>query len=297
MRQRGSALLISLWALMLLAAAVFAWVRFLDNGITRTMDANLGLEAGAYARSGLAVALHPLVSPETPLLNRKLGDDRGYKVRLIGEGGKLNLNWILRGENPRKIQILKDLLYRRGLSFPERDVLVDCLLDWIDGDDLRRLNGMEDGEGYAPPNRGRLLDLSELYEIPGCEPLTSKSGWEGDFTLLSQGPIDLQSASPTILGILPGIGDARARRFVQIRRGPDKLDGTKDDLVLKDAAEAMSYLGLAQQQAAELQGLTTLRDPTYFIESVGYVGKVYRQLEVVARKQGAAPEIKLWKEL
>jgi hypothetical protein len=98
--------------------------------------------------------------------------------------------------------------------------------------------------------------------------------------------------------VIPGIGDARARRFLEVRQGPDKIDGTADDHIFKDAAEVQSYLGMSGAQFQAIANLVTVNvDKTFDIVSVGHSGKVYRQVEVVARKLGPNPNILLWKEL
>ena len=50
---RGSALILALWALLLLSAAVFAWVKYIDQNIMLSQEANAGLEAKAFAHSGV----------------------------------------------------------------------------------------------------------------------------------------------------------------------------------------------------------------------------------------------------
>jgi type II secretory pathway component PulK len=292
----GSVLILALWSLLLLSAAVFAWVKYLDNEIALSSESNLALEARALAHSGAALALHPLVTAQTPLLQDTLAPGREYKATIKGEGGKLNLNWLLAGEDAKKLGLLKAYLARAGLSFSEHDRLVDCLLDWVDADNVKHLNGAEEGVNYVAANRP-LQSIEEVREVLGSEPLVSKPGWSENFTLLSQGPIDLTAAPVEILRILPGIGDARALRFVEIRQGPDKVDGTIDDHVFKDMAEIRSFLGLGEVQFQALAGLVVLKDPTVRIASTGRAGKVYRQLEVVARKVGGSPNILLWKEL
>ena len=56
---RGSALILSLWALLLLSAAVFAWVKLIEQDIAVSGDANSALDARALAESGVAIALAP----------------------------------------------------------------------------------------------------------------------------------------------------------------------------------------------------------------------------------------------
>ena len=294
--QSGATLILALWALLLLSAAVLAWAKHLDQDTTLIYDANRGLEAKALAHSGVQVALHPLVSRQTPLLQSSFGPDRNYKVTMTGEGGKLNLNWLLAGEDPRKLGILKSYFIRRGLNFDEMQTLLDCLLDWVDPDNVHHLNGIEDQGDYHAANRP-LRNIEEVEKVLGSKPLVSQPGWRDDFTLLSQGPVDLLAASRDVLAALPNIGDARADRFLQVRRGPDGIDGTKDDHVFKDRAEVLSYLGLAEKQYQELAGLVTINDPTWRIFSVGQSAKATRQVEVVARKVQGNPTILLWKEL
>ena len=297
---RGSALILSLWALLLLSAAVFAWVKFIQQDIDIASEANAMLDARALAHSGVAVAMHPLVSRMTPILQQRFARDRGYSVQLLGEGGKLNLNWIFtppENPDPTKIEIFKRWLERRGLSFQERQTLVDCMLDWIDADNIPRLNGAEEEADYHPPNRGAFLSVDEIEQIKGSKPLVSQPGWRDDLTIYSNpGNVDLQAAPLSVLEVLPNVGDERARRFIQIRQGPDKLDGTKDDYLFKDINEAMSFLGMSGPAAQQLAAFVTLDDPTVHILSRGQSGKVYRQVEVVARKVGGQNQIFRWKE-
>lgn len=293
--QKGSALLLSLWALLLLSAVVFALAKYIDQDLDSIRLANVGLDAKALAHSGVAMALNPNVHPQTPTLIANFDSDRGYHVRMVGEGGKLNLNFLLAGERPERLEILKNYLHYRGLKFNEIQTLVDCMLDWVDADHLKHINGAEDEGDYHAANRP-FLSLDEVAKVKGSGALLAVPHWQDDFTLYSNGTIDLQSASVAVLSCLPGVGEARARLLVQIRQGPDKLDGTIDDHIFKDLNEALSFLGFSGQGNNPLTGLVGLNDPTYHIISVGTSRKVDRQVEVVAQKVGNRPNILLWKE-
>jgi type II secretory pathway component PulK len=298
----GSALLLVLWALLLLSAAVFAWAKLIDQGIETTRQANFGLDARALARSGMRVALHPRVSRQTPLLRADFGPARGYKVKMTGEGGRLNLNWLLQGceQDPAKRKVLEAYLTLRGLTYKERAVLIDCLLDWIQPLDpkhtgFHRLNGAADSPDYQNGHRP-FLNLDEVEKVKGSFPLISKPGWKDDFTLHTQGPVDLLAAEPIVMESIPGLDAARVARFLEIRRGPDRLDGTADDYLFKDISTVRSFLGLSDSQFQALNGLVTINDPTYHIVSVGHSANVLRQVEVVTRKSGQSPAILYWKE-
>ena len=213
--RRGSSLLLVMWALLLLTAATFSWVAWLQPGrlVVHGEETRAG-EALFMAHSGATVALHPQVTLLTRLPPETLAPGAGYEVRMQSEGGKLNLNWLLRGEEPLKLAMFKQWLTRRGLKLHEQETFVDCLLDYIDADNIKRLNGAEDDGTYHPANR-ELRSVEELLQVKGTGPLTSQPGWQDELTIYSLGPIDLASASQEVLELLPGIGETRVQRFLK----------------------------------------------------------------------------------
>ena len=106
-RRRGSALVLVLFALFLLSAAVIAWAKWLQQDIALTGEANRNAEARAMAHSGVAMALNRDITIESPQLEREFGTQLGYKVRIVGEGGKLNVRWVLEGNgaHPARIEL------------------------------------------------------------------------------------------------------------------------------------------------------------------------------------------------
>jgi hypothetical protein len=288
-------LLLILWALLLLSAAVLSWASWINDGIVLQAEENRAVEARAMAHSGMAVALHPGVALQTPLPEETLAPGMSYRVQMTSEGGKLNINWLLRGEEPLKLAILHNWLERRGLDFQQREVLVDCLLDYVDGDDLKRLNGREKTGDYRPADR-ELRSVHEITRIAEAAPLTSQRGWEDDLTIYSQGPIDLSSASIEILRLLPGLSETRVQQFVEYRQGEDGRDNTEDDVHFESLDHIRQFLGLTAAQFKELNTLVAYRDPTLQIISVGQSAKVSRRLEVIVRKGGPKLQILSWKE-
>ena len=121
-RETGSALLIVLWALLILAGSLLAWSQWISQDITLDIEANRGLEARAMAHSGMAVALNPQVSKSTPLLDQAFPYNTGYHVKIISEGGKLNVNWFMQGEDPQKVAFFKKWLAYKGLNLQEREI-------------------------------------------------------------------------------------------------------------------------------------------------------------------------------
>ena len=299
-RCRAVALVMVLCALFLLSLVIFGLAQRVKEDLFMVGRDNRALDARALAFTGAQIALHPLTSVKTPALRRNVDASHRYAARIVGEGGKFNLNWLLAGEDPRKLNMLKVYLEGRGLNSQECDLLVDCLLDWVEPSTTHHLNGTKTGlDGLPVPGRP-FQDLAEVRRVNGSEPLTHQSDWEKDFTLLSKGPLDLQWASEEIIASLPGVGQMRARGFVQQRRGEDQLDGTADDLIfasLNSPDVLAQYLGLSPQMYQLMSDLIAAAgDSTVRIVSAGQVLDTTRTMEIVARKEGLQPLILSWKE-
>ena len=288
-----------LWALFLLSAMVITWTLDIDSRLTLSGNANRVVEAEAMAASGAEVALNPAVEAGSSALHGSLGRNQTYEAHIMGEGGRLNLKWILQGENLQRLEILRQYLEVKGVDLNDRDRMIDCLLDYIDPGDLPRLNGAESEPGYQPKN-SMLLRLEELKEVKGWEKFTAQPNWDADFTLDSTGPVELTWASRDVLLSLPGFNDQIADRFLQLRRGPDEIDGTDDDQVFESLDQVRLALGFTPEQFAQLTGppgppLIGLKDQVVRVVSVGKSGDATRTVEMIVRK-GAQPQMIRWKE-
>jgi hypothetical protein len=293
----GAALMLTLWALFLLSAMVISWALDIDSRLALSGDANRGLAAEAMAASGAEVALHPSVKPNSPNLHRALGAREGYDVRITGEGGRLNLNWLTAGEDPIRLEILRKYLELKGVDLNERDRMMDALLDWVGPNaGLHRLNAPPETADYRP-SHAPLTSVDELKKIVGWGEFTSQPGWEDDFTIDSSGPIDLAWASRDVLRALPGMRDDFVDRFLQLRRGPDGIDGTADDAQFRNLADVQYALGFSPEQFQQLAALVGFNDQVMRILSVGKSGNIARTVKMVVRKSGNIPEVIVWKEL
>jgi len=289
--------MLALWALFLLSAMVISWALDIDSSLTLSGNANRRLEAEALACSGAEVAMNPQVQPASPNLSRKIDNRQSYEAHMSGEGGRLNLNWLMAGEDPTRLGILKRYLEARGIDVNERDRMVDCLLDWVDPDDLERLNGAEAGDDYRPPNR-LLRSLDEIKQVKGWEEFTSSSGWDEEFTLNSSGAIDLAWASRDVLLALPGMTEGLVDRYLQFRRGPDGIDGTNDDAPLRNEEDVRAALGLSSEQFGAIAGFVSFKDPVFRVVSIGRSGDTARVVRMVIRRPQNVnvPQVISWKE-
>jgi len=317
---RAAALLLALWALFLLSAMVIAWALSINSRLVVSSNANRVLAAEAMAASGAEVALCREVTPSSPNLHRQLGNGESYDVQITGECGRLNLNFLLQGEDPNKLRVLRRYLNLKGIDLNDLDTMMDSLLDWVSQNrGLQHLNACPETDDYHPPHAGQLFSVDELKKVCGWEEFTSKPGWEQDFTVVGNcGPIDLAWASRDVLRALPGLGDDGVDRFLQLRQGPDGIDGTADDFQFVTTGgssvppEAQAALGLNPQQFQQIQALVQFKGPVMHIVSVGKSGEVTRSVEMVVLKQVVSggptagsttvlavgrPQIFSWKEL
>jgi type II secretory pathway component PulK len=295
-KSRGAALLLSLWALFLLAALVMSWALNIDSRLNISGTENRILEAQAMAASGAEVAIAPTINPNSPNLQGKFGPRQSYSVRITGEGGRLNINWLVAGENPARIEMLRQYLEAKGIDLNERDRMIDCLLDWVDPNvGTHRLNGASDSEDYHPAH-ALLTRIDELKKVKGWEELTSAPGWDDELTVNSSGPVDLAWAPRDVLRALPGFTDAMVERFLQLRAGPDGKDGTADDTIFKSLDDIRAALGLSPEQFQALSPFILFKDPVLRIVSTGRSSDVTRVIQLVFRRAGTTPQLITWKE-
>lgn len=304
-RARGAAIMLALWALFLLSAMVISWALDIDTRLTISGHGHRVIEATAMAASGAEVALHPGVKPGAPVLRGGLAPGQSYEARITGEGGRLNLNWLVAPpDNPVRIEVLRKYLEIKGVDLNERDHMINCLQDWVDPENLVRLNGAEDGPDYKPPNR-ILMSLEELKRVRGWEEFTSRPDWDAELTLKSTGPIDPNWASRDVLLSLPGLDEIRVDQFLSIRRGPDGIEGNEDDVIFEQGNQQGAQqgtlqiaLGLGQEQFNQLSGLISMSDPVLRVESIGKSGAVTRTVRMVIRKTGNSIQLipGTWKE-
>lgn len=302
----GAALMLALWALFLLSAMVISWALDINSRLAVSGNASRVLDAEAMASSGADVALaevaRPSPAPSSPNLHKQLDHREGYDVQMRGECGRLNLKFLTLGEDPAKLEILRRYLTLKGVELNDLDTMMDSLLDWVSpGRGIHHLNACPETDDYRPPH-APLTSVDDLKKICGWAEFTSKPGWDEDFTVCDQcnQGIDVAWASRDVLRAL-GIGDDYVDRFLQLRAGPDGVDGTADDTPFNDARDALTRgLGLNSQQISQLRNLVGYNFPVFRVVSEGKSGDVTRSVQMLISKMGGAggrPLVISWKEL
>ena len=303
----GAALMLALWALFLLSAMVISWALDINSRLVVSGNAGRVLDAEAMASSGgdvalAEVALRPKDAPNSPNLHGRLGNQEGYDVQMRGECGRLDVKFLTLGEDPAKLEILRRYLTLKGVELNDLDTMMDSLLDWVSpGQGIHHLNACPETDDYRPPH-APLTSVDDLKKICGWAEFTSKPGWDKDFTVCDQcnQGIDVAWASRDVLRAL-GIGDDYVDRFLQLRAGPDGVDGTADDTQFISVQDALTRgLGLNSQQISQLQNLIGFSFPVFRVVSIGKSGDVTRTVQMIVSGGGGLrghPLVISWKEL
>lgn len=236
-----------------------------------------------------------------------------YSVKITDLERKFNIN--LADE-----QFLQQALILAGVDASAFPPVVDSILDWIDADDSARINGSE-SEYYLtldPPYRaknGYIDDLSELLLIKGITPeiywgstagnhpvsaFQSRSGTAGLrgaggqtlnpvglvelFTPFSSGKININTAAASALEMIPEVDENIARSIIQIRAGPDGVDGTLDDVPFRNVGELINVPGLGRNVVSQLSRYCDVRSHTFEVEVTASVNGVTRKYIAVIRR-------------
>ena len=221
----------------------------------------------------------------------KLGSG-GFRVRLVDEGGKINLNRV-------DEQVLRRVFTNLGVDGSVVDILVDSIMDWRDPDELHRTNGAESGyyrslsPAYSAKN-GPLDSVEDLLWIRGMTPAlyygsaddsgagserSPRAGLREVFTIDS--PIDrvnLRTATAEVIHALTGIPMEKCRSFVEERKRLS--DKTLTDL--------LPLLGVGSGDAA-MQSFIFTNPSVVAVDAEGRPtdGRATRRVKGVVRLGGA----------
>jgi general secretion pathway protein K len=239
--QRGVALILVMWALVLLTLLTASIglatreERFLAVNDTQQAQALAVAEAAVFR--GIQVLLNPVTRAEWPLdgTRREVALGRSTMGIAIGaEAGRINLNYA-----PAKL--LEGALLGAGAHEPAR--LAAAIVDWRDRGHDRSTGGAEDSD-YAGAGRTygaadhSFMAVAELERVLG---MTSAVVAElrSDVTVLGRAPkIDARAATRDVLLSLPGISSEAVDRFIELRT----QNGSTSPLPMNLLAGAAPYL-------------------------------------------------------
>jgi general secretion pathway protein K len=292
----GAALLAVLWVIALLILLVGSVTMLLTPDIEMSGTKRQILRARLLAESGLALAMHPDVRPDDPILFREFGPGEGYRVTIVGEDGRLNPNILLQRQDR---DTLRRVFRAWGLDILQQDALINYLIDWVDPDNAVQNPGAEQrayGRKDMPFNRP-FRSIEEMSLVKGMRDVEQLyPNWRDWFSVYASGVLDVNEAAPEVLSAVTGADVMLCERLRARRLGKDGIPNTKDDAPLPDLQTALNLLGVTSSSLQDLSGILSVTSSTRRIVCTAQSGDTTRELGVViqgAPGQGGGGEM-LW---
>jgi general secretion pathway protein K len=212
---------------------------------------------------------------------------------------KFNVNMAL--SNP---QVLQQALILAGADATQVPIIISSIQDWIDPDDDTRMGGAESDyyQTMDPPyvaKNGPIDELSELLMIKGIREdpelywgsdatnhtspifqkrIVTRSGIQTAaatapirlldiLTPISNGGINILTATSSQLQVLPGVDDTIADQIIQLRQ-----EVGESGLAYNSPVDLLANTGLGNGLAQQVAGFCTFRSSTFELTVVVQVG-------------------------
>ncbi|TLD70124.1 hypothetical protein FEM03_13075 [Phragmitibacter flavus] len=298
-KSRASALLVVLWVIALLSFLVVTTLMVIMQDVESVGARHQVFRARQLAEMGVAVASNPMVKMGDPLLGRQVSPVERYEAIISTEESLLNINALL---TEQRRLILERLFSGKGLEAAAAQTLVNRMLDWIDGDELQRLDSMERDQYEKAGFPGRPYDrpfrsLDEVALVAGMDTLIELwPQWRESFTVFGDGMLDVNEASPELIAALTGVSVLNARDLASRRDGPDGRRYTLDDTPFLELGEVTALLGISEADMVLLEGLLTLKGSTRRVVSTGVAGDYARSITVLVSGDGGSAVMLDWRE-
>jgi general secretion pathway protein K len=231
------------------------------------------------------------------LKNYQLGDGK-FSITITDLERKFNVNMA-------EQNILEQALRLVGVDAGESSGIAASILDWIDDDGpLTHTGGMESDyyEALDPPYFAKnkpVDDILELLLVRGVTPemffggvstehrpaafqnrgLQSLLNQDGPqyfvgltelFTPMSNGRININTATLTTLQLIPFVDEVVAAKIIELRAGPDGVDGSEDDMPAGMPGvriqDALLTAGLNQSVVELAARYCTVRSSTFEVQ-------------------------------
>lgn len=291
----GAALVAVIWLIAILGLAALVTTRVVSFDMQVASAKIHGFRAKQLAEMGIAVGSNPAVKRTDPLLNR--GDDEtgeGFKVKILSEGARFNLNAILLRDDKA---LLRSMFTDWGLDLDAAQSISDAMSDWIDADDEVALNGAEkewyekEGRTNQPFNRP-FYSLDEIRLVRGMDQVEAvKPDWRNWFTIWSSGGLDANEASAELIAAAAEVTVDTADQVVEQVRGPDGIRDTEDDTPFKSVNEVLTLLGVDTEARPDILQRFSVNDTTVRVESIGSAEGAKRKIIVTLRNRTGRPAI------
>ncbi|MDD5482301.1 MAG: type II secretion system protein GspK [Kiritimatiellae bacterium] len=318
-KKSGSVLIIVLWVIGLLSmfVAAFAFDMHIEARIVSAWRKKL--KAEYLSRAGIELARMALLETADPEvtnpeisgyisegvdsdrraatvslahgggaeLSRRLGEG-AVTVRIRPENARINLNSIVNANNRDETFVLWEPIFETaGVPFEERDALIDCLMDWVDADELTHLNGAESEyyETLTPPYKSKNAPIDTVDELALVKGFNDKPIAQTTQTVYAavarflttyaeDRTININAVDHDTLMAYLGVDSPMAEEIIFQRSGLDGEYGTEDDTPFKDLGDLLARVPGLDQSIAPYVSFTSRG--RFYIQSSGKVGDVER---------------------
>ena len=321
-RSQGSALLLVLFAIILLTGLITATVGFVKNDVDEYGALNKEFRARQLAESGMAFGIHPQVqSEDRSLLEQQTPDGGRFQVTISSESTKLNVNAILQAGRD---DLLENLFGRWGVAPKDAEAAVKGLRNYLSSPQrtqppLQTTNAVQavpqstnavqavpqsTNATQPGPQSTSAIQLGQQFAaveemslVPEFGPVIEKQpDWTDFFTIWGDGKIDVNLADADTIELITGVSPATADEFVKYRWGPDGKPFTLDDRVYNSMDEVRAALGMSPEQFQLVEGLITLTSEVDRIESTGIIAGYEKTIVVVATRNTSPVRYLSWQE-
>jgi general secretion pathway protein K len=303
-RRDGSALLLVLFAIILLTGLVTATVAFVKNDVDEYGALNKEFRARQLAESGLAFGLNPQVqNQDRALLEQKMPDGGRFHVLISSESTKLNVNFLL--QNGRD-DLLSNLFTSWGIAQKKADAAVQGLRKYLSNSvnttAVSTQNAPANPAGNTAGNTAVQLEkqfgsVAEMSLVPEFGPVMEKRpDWMNYFTIWGDGKIDINLADADTIALITGVSAATAEQVVKYRWGLDGIPFTLDDRVYNSMDEVRAALGMGPEQFLLVQDYLSLTSAVDRIESTGSIAGYEKQIAVVTMRNSIPIAYLSWQE-
>ena len=290
--KRGATLIAVFWIMAVMGLALVATVKISRYQSEVAGSQINGIEARQYAEMGINLAANPAVEEWDPILRQNFENSAGFEAKILSEGGRFNINFILFQEDKK---LLRDIFQKWGIDFDVASEIADALVDWIDSDDDVNLNGAEfdyyEGQGfYNRPFNRPFYGLDEMRLVRGMNLVESANPrWRDWFTVWSSGGLDVQEAPAEFIAMATESNIEETIGIVEIVDGADAIRNTEDDQPLS-ADQVITNLGI-DDPTGVIRGRLNSGDQVNRIESVGFAGSVRRKVVLIISNRSRNPSI------
>ncbi len=294
-RQRGFALILVIWALVLMVSLASGF----SYAVRHELRAAADLETTAHAEAAATGALHTTVlklgerDPENVWQadgqRRQIRwPDATIDVTVSSESGRIDIN-----RAPRDVLFG---LFAQFFPASQAELLTAALLDWRDADDKQRPDGAERREyaaiGQRGPANAPFSSVRELRQVIGFNRQVLEAVAEYLTVYAGTPRIDAMSADLVTLLSVPGIDRDAAEQFIAQRDSGSATDIRTSFRLLRSGSRHLVLGGksavLAIDIDVQLQGGFKRRERAVIrlVASRGYTLIARESVPIVAANEG-----------